>query len=326
MSKIQSAKKIYRQEGPISLAKESGKYVFTAAKRSDYIPFLNETRYHQMRADNEYRWQFIQPHITDRGSCLDIGCATGYFTAKAAADGLLSLGVDDLSQNPQRLSNAWEYRGDKPNVGFGNWPVNPDNVGDLPYFDVILAMTVYHHFVKAFGIESAQDMLREVASSTNILVLEMPGWRWTGRKFTIEAKQKNNKEVSDKFEIQNHQLSPHGARIRPKLSEKLPPGKYDVTVHADGYESSNSLPININKDMPFSERPRVKFEKNNIEMVESDEDNPQNIDDVIIWYKNLIKKVLGDSVEIIDQTTTHRRENKLTKNVIFILDTEDIVF
>lgn len=271
--------------------------------------------YHQRRLDNDDRWEFLQPHLENKHSCLDIGCASGYLTRKCADEGLLTLGIDDLSQSDNRLQNAISEYGYTQNIGFGNWKVSPNNVNVLPKFDCILAMTVYHHFIKTFGKEHADRIMEKLYGKCDILVVEFPGWRWTGRSLTVEMISEHNGEV---FKLNNHeQLSPYGVRIRPILNKYVNPGKYRVTIHAEGYNSSNTLNIDINSTDVHESSPRIKFEGEQVQLLPGNEVGSE-IGDVVEWYDELVKEIFPDSTTILDKTLVDYFGDR-EENIIYIL-------
>lgn len=59
----------------------------------------------ERRTDIDDRWEFIEPYVDESTMLLDIGCAKGYYTNKAASVGAFALGVDFRSE---RLKNARE--------------------------------------------------------------------------------------------------------------------------------------------------------------------------------------------------------------------------
>jgi len=125
------------------------------------------------RTDNLERWQSISPHInsTDQ-TCLDIGCASGFFTSKMADLGLLSVGID-VRKN--RIKHARKIFRDKERCSFMLLELSPNNISKLPNFDVILLLTVYHHWCYHYGRENAEKMLRYLADVSNKIIFEPPG-------------------------------------------------------------------------------------------------------------------------------------------------------
>lgn len=140
-------------------------------------PFLQKPLYQQRRIDNERRWEIIETHLEDgHSSLLDVGCSQGYFTGKAAEYGLESVGVDLYEDEIAIARRRHEGR----NVTFEATEITPQNVGDLPQSDVVLFLTVHHHWVDQYGFDAAAEMIRTVCRGSELLVYEPPGDRYLG--------------------------------------------------------------------------------------------------------------------------------------------------
>ncbi|WP_226022764.1 class I SAM-dependent methyltransferase [Halomicrobium salinisoli] len=132
--------------------------------------------YCSRRSDNEQRWSFVRAHLADEHeTLLDVGCAEGYFTRAAAEYGLDAIGVES---DEARVESARREHDDVDGASFEQHTVTPDTVDDLPTTDATLLLTVQHHWVGAFGVEAATEMLRSVAAKTDRLFYEPPGSRF----------------------------------------------------------------------------------------------------------------------------------------------------
>lgn len=157
--------------------------------------FVNRTRrflkhevfrgsYQDRRIDVESRYELIKEGIGEEGeNLLDIGCAEGYFTTKFAEDGYFTIGVD-LSVS--RLNRARKSNPNPTSPQFIYLEITPDNIGKLPEFDVVLLLTVYHHWVDAYGLDSAERMLKILASKSDVLIFEPPGRELSGMTETVD--------------------------------------------------------------------------------------------------------------------------------------------
>lgn len=309
MSKGQKAMKILREEGVASLLTSASKYL-NGKMDVNY----NSKEYHDQRIDNQKRWSFIKPHISNHDTCLDVGCASGYFTAKCANEGLLTIGLDDLSQSSERLQNAWK-RGDIPNVAFGNWRIKPDNVQNIPRFDVILLMSIYHHFVKAYGIADANYMVKELGKKSDILIFEMPAYRWTARPLTIKADSIDGKNTN--YSLSNHQdLNSKGVSVRIKLGKHLPPGKYKISANSNHKQESDTLFRHIS--YKEDDRVRIRFEEEKIQLIPSELDNDEDIDDLVKWHKQVIEDIFHTDANVVDFVTTDY-VGDWRKSVVYII-------
>lgn len=139
----------------------------------DNLPFIHEN-YADRRTDNPERWQFMAPHISEYDSVLDIGCAEGYFTKQAAAEGMFALGIDTNTERLRRATDATDF---PQGSGFMHYRLDPENINDLPEFDVIFCLTVKHHWERQYGLEKAEDMFETLLEVCNQLVYEPPGDR-----------------------------------------------------------------------------------------------------------------------------------------------------
>lgn len=139
----------------------------------DYIEYDLGSDYQELRSDNQVRWDFISSHIDeDDRSLIDIGCAEGEFAARAAEMGLNVTGFD---RNVTRLHTARTEHAEYSNLRFEEAELNPETIGDLPKSDVILFLTVHHHWVRAYGWDEAANMFRTLLEKGETVIYEPPG-------------------------------------------------------------------------------------------------------------------------------------------------------
>lgn len=62
----------------------------------------------------------------------------------------------------------------KEGCGFIKFQVNPDTINQIPTFDVVSLLTVYHHWCREFGWDESEEMLRTLTSGANKLFFEIP--------------------------------------------------------------------------------------------------------------------------------------------------------
>jgi SAM-dependent methyltransferase len=117
------------------------------------------------------RWQKIGdalPHGCH--TALDIGCNLGDITALCAQNGLWAIGVD---QRAKLVAEAHRRHRGVVNCGFMQMKVAPQDIGRFPTFDVVLLLSVHHHWLMNYGPDVAGQMLRSLAERTvRVLIFE----------------------------------------------------------------------------------------------------------------------------------------------------------
>jgi SAM-dependent methyltransferase len=122
----------------------------------------------------EARWGAIEAALRDEviDSAVDIGCNTGYFCFSLAAKGIPTLGVE----RDDRFLRIAQYAANKMrahSVGFCKMDLTPDTIRLLPQADLVLLLSVWHHWVRSYGLEAASEMLTEVwQKSQKVLFFE----------------------------------------------------------------------------------------------------------------------------------------------------------
>src|SRR5436189_41421 len=89
-----------------------------------------------------------------------------------AFKGIPALGVD-MDSRDLRIAQYARSRLKLWNVGLSKMVVSLDTVRLLPAVDLVLLMSVWHHWVREFGLDDATALLREVWERCNsVLVFE----------------------------------------------------------------------------------------------------------------------------------------------------------
>lgn len=127
------------------------------------------------------RWSVIEAQLDklDVKSNLDIGCNVGYFSISIARKGINSIGVEG---NPKyyRMLQYTIQKLELENIGVITWQLNENSIDLLPEADSVLFLSIWHHFVKYQGFESATKVLEKLWSKSNKVMffetgeLEMP--------------------------------------------------------------------------------------------------------------------------------------------------------
>ncbi|KDE60420.1 hypothetical protein EL22_23590 [Halostagnicola sp. A56] len=186
---IKRAVELYRDGGTERLKRGAEEYLRINT------PLLEKPQYQDRRIDNERRWEYIETHIEpEHESVLDIGCAEGVFCARAAECGLYAVGVDSDDESIRIARNT--HSGDT--AAFRAQEITPETVSDLPESDIVLFLTVHHHWVSAFGFESAAEMIRMLCEKSDLFVYEPPGDRYLGSE-TNDLPQPLSEYYADLF-------------------------------------------------------------------------------------------------------------------------------
>lgn len=104
-------------------------------------------------------------------TCIDIGCNVGYFTLRMAAAGGICLGID-VGRNEISYARGLAALHHVSNVAFLQFEVTPQTVAALPRVDVIICMSVFHHWVRKLGLERATQIIDGIANRCDFLVFE----------------------------------------------------------------------------------------------------------------------------------------------------------
>ena len=98
-------------------------------------------------------------------SVLDIGCNIGFFVLSLAQRGGICVGVDAAGKQIL-AAKAIAALNKAKNATFVHTAVTPENVFTLPRCDLVLCLSVFHHWVRVFGKDAACRMLQIVAEHT----------------------------------------------------------------------------------------------------------------------------------------------------------------
>jgi len=101
-----------------------------------------------------------------KGSYLDIGSQLGYFVFRVSDRNFFATGIE-CSKNPFLYSNSLKVINRKQNVDFINMCIDSRNVYNLPSYDVVSVLNVFHHFVYFYGYDQADEIMKEIANKTN---------------------------------------------------------------------------------------------------------------------------------------------------------------
>lgn len=118
------------------------------------------------------RWNAFSSHLPKKPTpVLDVGCNIGYFSFKCAEQGRFVFGVDSHISNIT-ICNAIKSKTAMNNSIFIKQFVDDKFIAQLPDFDVIIHLSVFHHWVKQHGLDKAKLMMKDLTQNTSCLVFE----------------------------------------------------------------------------------------------------------------------------------------------------------
>ena len=113
------------------------------------------------------RWEAIKREITiQKGSAMDIGCNLGFFVLSLAEMGFYAIGID-MDHSFKVISQYVQKKKGLGNSAFSTMKTTPDNIETLPAVDIVIFLSVWHHWIKAFGHEQAREMFKTLWKKTN---------------------------------------------------------------------------------------------------------------------------------------------------------------
>jgi hypothetical protein len=106
------------------------------------------------------RWRAIRPWLerTSVRLALDVGCNRGFFTLSLACSGVPTIGVEADPPTYRTALYAIRKAGIE-DAGMLLMTLTPKNICALPAADGVLFLSLWHHFVRRYGLENATAML-----------------------------------------------------------------------------------------------------------------------------------------------------------------------
>lgn len=100
-----------------------------------------------------------------RPSVLDVGCHQGYFTFRFAEKGGVCLGVD-IDRAELMVARARAEGHKVRNIAFLEMTLDQGSIRGLPTSDIVVCMSLFHHWVRYYGKEGALETLALLAAKT----------------------------------------------------------------------------------------------------------------------------------------------------------------
>lgn len=120
----------------------------------------------------EARWKEIEKIAKDHHikTAMDLGSNVGYFCFRLSELGIGTIGFE-MSGRFYRLAlqAAETFSTNRPM--FINHMMTPEDKHALPTVDMVLVLSVWHHWVRAFGLDGASLMLRRAWQHCNVAMV-----------------------------------------------------------------------------------------------------------------------------------------------------------
>lgn len=120
---------------------------------------------------SETRWEALRPVLeeTGVGSAVDIGACEGYFSLMLAEAGVSTIALEGKPANYRTTLYAVRRSG-LENIGVLALTLTPENVDLMPSADCVFCLSIWHHFVRTYGLEAATAMLQAIWAKTGIVM------------------------------------------------------------------------------------------------------------------------------------------------------------
>lgn len=173
-----------------------------------WIGLLNAKR----SAGAESRWAEIRAlsEATGVTSCADIGSNVGYFVLNFALQGIPAVGVESDERFVRLFVYARRRLGLEHLAASCQMIVTTDTVALVPTADAMLFLSVWHHMVRAAGLDDATRITEAL-------------WARTGRVLFFET---GEEEMPDRYGLPTFVKS--SEEIREYLESTCPGGRAEV--------------------------------------------------------------------------------------------------
>ena len=114
-------------------------------------------------------------------STLDVGCNLGFFTFSMAKRGGFCIGID-YGRNEILAAKALAFKHSVNNIVFTQMEVTPENASLLPKADMVICLSIFHHWIRKLGEADSLRIMKGLASNAN-------------KYFVFDTGQPNEKNV-----------------------------------------------------------------------------------------------------------------------------------
>jgi hypothetical protein len=117
---------------------------------------------------SESRWEAILPVVREQAveSAVDIGACEGYFSIMLGEAGIPTIALEGTPGAARTAAFAVRRSG-LEDVGVLTLALTPSNVVAVPASDSTLCLSIWHHFVRYYGLDAATSMLATIWDRTH---------------------------------------------------------------------------------------------------------------------------------------------------------------
>jgi SAM-dependent methyltransferase len=156
------------------------------------LPWIGIVEGQQRDKGTVQRWHMIRAAIDTApgSSALDIGCGVGYFSLSLAEAGYIVFGVE----RPSRLTRIAMYATPsslKERCHILQMTVDERTVRVLPEVDDVLCLSVWHHWVRYYGMDSATAILKSLWNKTRMRLFFESGEGEIASEFNLPFDNEN---------------------------------------------------------------------------------------------------------------------------------------
>lgn len=165
------------------------------------------------------RWEAIESVLDDLDgirTASDLGAAQGFFTLRMAERGIATVAVETYPPAYRTALYAIRRAG-LDNAAVLTLTLGPDNLELLPAADAVLFLSLWHHFVREHGFQTATEMLRAIWDRTGRVMFFDTGENEMPPSFGLPAMEPDAQTWLSRFLAETcsgaevHHLGKHGA-------------------------------------------------------------------------------------------------------------------
>lgn len=193
------------------------------ATRYQPIPFMGITeakrsigsisRFNAMKS-------YLDRHALTNGTVVDYGCNVGYFSLSLCREGFRAYGVErdwpslDIAYTSARIAKLPFYP--------VHLMITPQTIDDMPCGDVSICLSVWHHWVREYGMNIATDLLKSLFAKTRKVLFFDTGEREMSADYHLPFAD-NDPQLWLENYFKQH-LSPSGIELLGQFKAFSPKG------------------------------------------------------------------------------------------------------